>query len=157
MTRFLSTLLVLALASLAAAKPVSAQRLEAERYVEVYAQKYGVSSHLIRSIIQQESGWNPCIVSSKGAVGLMQLMPETAKRLGVKNRCNIRENISGGVRYLAWLLRKFHGETRLAVAAFYAGENAIQKHGLRCRNHEVVIYVAQVRSIYAHTAKGGTR
>lgn len=145
------------LVSLAAAKPTSAQRLEAERYADFYAHQYGVSSHLVRSIIQQESGWNPCIVSPKGAIGLMQLMPGTAKRLGVKNRCDIRENISGGVRYLAWLLRKFHGDTRLAVAAFYAGENVVQKRGLRYSNRDVVVYVAQVRSIYVQLAKEGAK
>jgi soluble lytic murein transglycosylase-like protein len=130
------------------AYPTRQQRIEAEHYVEVYAGYYHVPVRLVRSIIQQESGWNPCAVSFKGAVGLMQLMPETARILGVHDRCNIRENISGGVRYLAWLLYRFHGDTRLAVAAYYVGERAIEKHGLNFSNPDVVAYVYQVRSIY---------
>ena len=64
---------------------------------------YHVPLALVRSIVQQESGWKSCVVSSKGAVGLMQLMPETARWLGVTDRCNVRQNIWGGVRYLAYL------------------------------------------------------
>ena len=74
-------------------------------------------------MIEQESGWHTCAVSGKGAVGLMQLMPETAQRLGVQNRCDVKQNISGGIRYLAWLNRKFHGDLRLVAASYYAGEH----------------------------------
>jgi len=73
-------------------------------------------------------------------------MPETAARLSVRNRCDIAENISGGVRYLAWLIRKFHGDLRLVTAAYYAGEAVIEKRGLNYRNPDVVSYVSQVRS-----------
>lgn len=140
------------------ASPTRQQRLEAEHYVQLYARYYRIPVQLVRSIIQQESGWNPCAVSSKGAVGLMQLMPGTARRLGVRNRCNIRENVGGGVRYLAWLLHKFHGEARLAVAAYYAGEGAVEKRGLSLHNTDVVAYVYQVRSIYGQmTASGGAK
>jgi soluble lytic murein transglycosylase-like protein len=121
-------------------------RPEAEYYVQAYARHYGVPLVLVRSIVQQESGWKACVVSSKGAVGLMQLMPLTAARLGVRNRCDISQNVSGGVRYLAWLIRKFHGDLRLVTAAYYAGEDVIAKRGLAYRNADVVNYVLQVRA-----------
>ncbi len=121
-------------------------RSEAEYYVQAYARHYGVPLVLVRSIVQQESGWKACVVSSKGAVGLMQLMPLTAARLGVRNRCDISQNVSGGVRYLAWLIRKFHGDLRLVTAAYYAGEDVIAKRGLAYRNADVVNYVLQVRA-----------
>ncbi len=121
-------------------------RLEAEYYVQAYARHYGVPLMLVRSIVQQESGWKACVISSKGAVGLMQLMPLTAARLGVRNRCDISQNVSGGVRYLAWLIRKFHGDLRLVTAAYYAGEDVIAKRGLAYRNADVVNYVLQVRA-----------
>ncbi len=120
-------------------------RRKAEYYVQAYARHYGVPVPLVRSIVQQESGWKPCVVSSKGAVGLMQLMPETAARLRVRNRCDIAQNISGGVRYLAWLIRKFRGDLRLVTAAYYAGEAVIEKRGLNYGNPDVVSYVSQIR------------
>ncbi len=127
---------------------VREERAEAEYYTVQYANQYRVPVGFVRSIIQQESGWHRCLVSSKGAAGLMQLMPATAVRLGVRDRCNIRENISGGVRHLAQLMQIFHGDLRLVAAAFYAGEVAIQRRGLRYRNSDVVRYVCQVRALY---------
>jgi transglycosylase-like protein with SLT domain len=81
----------------------------------------------------------------KGAVGLMQLMPDTAARLNVRNRCDINENVSGGVRYLAWLMGEFHGDLRLTAAAYYAGERVIATRGLQYANPDVVAYVASIR------------
>ncbi|HET6843472.1 MAG TPA: lytic transglycosylase domain-containing protein [Candidatus Angelobacter sp.] len=144
--------LISILAILTAACPAwcgaAESRAEAEYYAVQYAEHYQVPIDFVRSIIQQESGWHPCAVSSKGAVGLMQLMPETAVRLGVRNRCSISENISGGVRYLAQLMRLFHGDLRLVAAAFYAGEKQILRKGLRYRNADVVRYVLEVRARY---------
>jgi soluble lytic murein transglycosylase-like protein len=93
------------------------ERDEAQYYVRAYAQHYGVPLAFVRAIVQQESSWRRCAVSRKGAAGLMQLMPQAAKRLGVQDRCNLSQNVSGGVRYLAWLIREFHGDLRLAAAA----------------------------------------
>jgi soluble lytic murein transglycosylase-like protein len=121
-------------------------RAEAEYYAVQYAEHYRVPIDFVRSIIQQESGWHSCAVSPKGAVGLMQLMPETAERLGVRNRCSVSENISGGVRYLAQLMRLFHGDLRLVAAAFYGGEKRILRKGLQYRNSDVVRYVLEVRA-----------
>ena len=106
------------------------QRREAEYYVAAYAQHYSVPVEFVRAVVEQESGWQRCPVSSKGAAGLMQLMPATAARLNVRNRCDINQNVSGGVRYLAWLMNKFHGDLRLVAAAYYAGENIVQRRGL---------------------------
>jgi soluble lytic murein transglycosylase-like protein len=91
--------------------------------------------------------------SSKGAVGLMQLMPMTAQRLLVSDRCNIDQNVSGGVRYLAWLVVKFHGDLRLATAAYNAGENIIGRRGLAYSNPDVVAYVSHIRATYLRFAQ----
>lgn len=124
------------------------KRAEAEYYVSAYAHYYHVPLALVRSIVQQESGWKTCVVSSKGAVGLMQLMPETARWLGVTDRCNVRQNIWGGVRYLAWLIQRFRGDLRLVAAAYYTGEYVVGQKGLNYKNPDVIAYVTQVRTIY---------
>jgi soluble lytic murein transglycosylase-like protein len=113
--------------------------------VAAYAQHYRLPLGFVRAVVAQESGWRACAISSKGAAGLMQLMPLTAARLGVQDRCNIKENISGGVRYLAWLCQKFQGDLRLVAAAYLAGEDVIERRGLLYRNQEVVKYVSQIR------------
>ena len=114
----------------------------------MYALHYRVSVSLVRAIIQRESNWQPCAVSSKGAKGLMQLMPATARRLGVRDSCNIEQNISGGVRYLAWLMRLFHNDLRLVAAGYYVGEDIVARRGLSYHNREVVSYVARIRATY---------
>jgi soluble lytic murein transglycosylase-like protein len=128
------------------------ERLEAEYYAAVYARHYRVPLPLVRSVIERESNWRACAVSSKGAVGLMQLMPATARRLGVKDSCNINQNISGGVRYLAWLIRLFHNDLRLVSAAYYAGEDIVARRGLAYRNPDVFAYVARMRTTYLRHA-----
>lgn len=123
----------------------TADRLEAEYYVAAYAGHYNLPVRFVRAVVEQESTWRPCVVSPKGAVGLMQLMPMTAARLGVHDRCNIGQNVSGGVRYLAWLIKKFPGDLRLVAAAYLAGEEVIARRGLLYRNREVVTYVSRIR------------
>lgn len=147
MKRFLVMWMIISLCCLASAS-TRAERSQAEYYLSAYAEHYGVPVALVRAIVQQESNWQPCAVSAKGAVGLMQIMPETAQALGVENRCDIRQNISGGVRLLAWLIRRFRGDLRLAVAAYYAGEDVVARRGLRYANHDVVTYVRQVQRLY---------
>ena len=128
-------------------------RTEAEYYVAAYAKHYRVPSALVRAIVERESNWQPCTVSPKGAVGLMQLMPATAKELGVTDRCNLDQNVSGGVRYLAWLIERFHNDLRLAVAAYYVGEDRIGRRGLSYRNSDVLAYVSSIRATYLHEAR----
>jgi soluble lytic murein transglycosylase-like protein len=82
----------------------------------------------------------------------MQLMPATAKRLGVIDRCNLGQNVSGGVRYLAWLMRRFHNDLRLVAAAYYVGEDTIGRRGLAYRNLDVVTYVRAIRTTYLREA-----
>jgi soluble lytic murein transglycosylase-like protein len=93
------------------------------------SKKYGVRAELVHAVIQAESSYNPKAVSHAGAVGLMQLMPATAKRFGVSNSKNPRQNIDGGVRYLKFLLGYFNNNLKLALAGYNAGENAVVKHG----------------------------
>ncbi len=119
---------------------------EASYYADAYARHYQVPRELVHAIIQQESNWNEHAVSIKGACGLMQLMPRTASRLGVSDTFDMKQNISGGVRYLQYLLSQHHGDMRLVVAAYYAGEHRV--HGLQYRNQQVIRYVEQVRRRY---------
>ncbi len=99
-------------------------------WAQYYAAVYQVPVELVAAIIDEESGWNPYAVSKKGAAGIMQLMPATAVRFGVRNRFLVQENIRGGVAYLAWLKQRFNGDLRLITAAYYVGEDAISSRGL---------------------------
>ena len=92
------------------------------------AQKYRVEYALIHSIIRAESNYDRFAVSPKGALGLMQLMPETAIQYGVKNVFNPRENIEGGVKYLKDLIKLYNGKTDLVLAAYNAGQEAVKKY-----------------------------
>ena len=104
---------------------------------------------LIHAVISAESGYNPFARSRKGAAGLMQLMPETAKRYGVKNRLDPAQNISGGARYLRDLIRMFNNDVQLAVAAYNAGERAVVRAGNRIPPYqETMAYVPRVMSYY---------
>ena len=114
------------------------------RWAEYYAKVYRVPVDLVGAIIDEESGWNPYAVSEKGAVGLMQLMPQTAVRFGVRNRFRLDENIRGGVAYLAWLSDQFQGDLRLVTAAYYVGENPILRRRLEYSSADVQGYVNRV-------------
>ena len=130
-----------------AAEPTSVQEFST-RCAAFYASAFGVPVELVDAVIQVESGWNPDAVSKKGAAGLMQLMPATAIRFGVRDRFNIQENIRGGVAYLAWLIRLFKGDLRLAVAAYQVGESQILSRGLAYSSREVFEYVSRVAQLY---------
>jgi soluble lytic murein transglycosylase-like protein len=119
-------------------------RLLSARWAVYYATVYRVPIDLVESIIDEESAWNPYAVSSKGAVGLMQLMPVTAARFGIRNRYRLDENIRGGVAYLAWLIRLFKGDLRLAIAAYYVGEKPILRRQLDYSSIDVHGYVSRV-------------
>ena len=117
------------------------------RLVESYASQYGVPFEFVAAIIDVESGWQPYVVSDRGAAGLMQLMPATAYRFGVRNRFRIEENIQGGVANLAFLMQEFR-DLRLVAAAYYAGERRIAKVGLKCADPGVYRYVSAVQRAY---------
>ncbi|HPQ80159.1 MAG TPA: lytic transglycosylase domain-containing protein [bacterium] len=115
-------------------KITSVQARRLARYapvIEFCAKKYNVPVELICGVILQESGGNPRAVSHCGARGLMQLMPGTAKRFGVKNSFDPVQNIDGGTRYLRFLLDKFEGKMDLALAGYNAGEGNVVKYGNR--------------------------
>jgi len=97
--------------------------------VEQIAAQHALPALLIRSVIKVESNYNPFAVSSKGAMGLMQLMPETARRFGVPDVFNPADNIEGGAKYLRFLLDLYNEDYRLALAAYNAGEKAIERYG----------------------------
>jgi len=121
--------------------------------------RYGVDPYLIFLVMEEESHFNPRVVSPKGARGLMQLMPGTAARFGVRNAFNPAENISGGVRYLKLLLKTYNGRVDLALASYNAGEGAVAKWGHRVPPYrETRNYVRRIggryrRSEIAQTAR----
>src|SRR5271166_2342707 len=110
---------------------------------EAAARTYDVNLDLVNSVIQVESNYNTLAVSPKGAQGIMQLMPQTAARFGVKNSFDVKENIDGGVRYLKFLQDMFKDDL-LAAAAYNAGEGAVTKYGGVPPYKETVDYVARV-------------
>lgn len=131
----------------------------AVRCADYYAGVYHVPVELVKSVIDVESGWNPYAVSPKGAVGLMQLMPETAFELGVRNRFRIEDNVRGGVAYLAWLIQLFRGDLRLVMGAYIAGQDRMLSRGLSYSSREVYEYVTQIARQYRRrrleSLKGG--
>jgi soluble lytic murein transglycosylase len=120
----------------------------APRFVHQYATHYRVQPELIAALIDIESRWNPRAVSSKGAMGLMQLMPATARRYGACAPFDVEQNIAAGTRYVTALMWEFHGDLRLVAAAYYAGDRSIAPKQLDYRNPDVVAYVQAVRRQY---------
>ena len=123
------------------------RRSKYDEFIEKYADKYGVDPVFVRAVIQVESDFNPLTVSHKGARGLMQLMPATAKRYGVKDVHDPEQNIQGGVRYLAYLLELF-GDKPRALAAYNAGEGAVLKYGGIPPYEETSTYVVRAMTVY---------
>ncbi|MDD5274643.1 MAG: lytic transglycosylase domain-containing protein [Methylovulum sp.] len=117
--------------------------------IEQTASKYQVDPKLVHAVIQTESAYNSTAISSAGAVGLMQLMPETARRFGVIDRNDPDQNVEGGTRYLKHLINLFEPNLHLAVAAYNAGENAVMKYNNTIPPYpETQNYVKQVLGLY---------
>ncbi|HLH36464.1 MAG TPA: lytic transglycosylase domain-containing protein [Alloacidobacterium sp.] len=140
--------LIIAGLLIAAGQSEAASCADAYRCVQTYAAHYRVSPDFIAALIDVESGWNPHAVSNKGAIGLMQLMPATARRFGAFDPFDTEENIAAGTRYVTALMWEFHGDLRLVSAAYYAGDRGIALKQLNYRNPDVVAYVQEVRRRY---------
>jgi len=128
--------------------PTAAEIARYAGLIDATAHQYGVDTNLVHAVISAESGYNAQAVSRTGAIGLMQLMPGTAKRYGVRNLMDPAENIRGGVKYLHDLMVMFKGNMELAVAAYNAGENAVIRYGHIPPYAETLGYVPRVLAFY---------
>ena len=129
----------------------------AERCVQHYAAHYRVPPELIAALIDVESRWNPHALSNKGAMGLMQLMPDTARRYGAVQPFNVEQNIAAGTRYVTTLMWEFHGDLRLVAAAYNAGDRWVGQKRLNYRNPDVIAYVEAVRRQYVMRKQAAER
>ena len=117
--------------------------------IDAAAKANGLDPKLVHAVIRAESGYNPNALSPKGAIGMMQLIPATAARFGVRNANDPTENINGGSRYLSELLKMFNGNVELALAGYNAGENAVIRAGNRVPPYaETMAYVPKVLGFY---------
>jgi len=123
---------------------IAVQDQNLQNIIDRIADEQGVESHLVHSVIQAESNYNPNAVSPKGAQGIMQLIPATARRFGVSDTFDVRDNIQGGVRYLRFLLDYYQGDYPKAIAAYNAGEAAVDKYNGVPPFTETQNYVYQV-------------
>lgn len=126
-----------------------------DHIIQQASQTHGVSSGLIKAVMHTESGFNSNARSPVGAQGLMQLMPATARRFNVSNSYDPQQNIMAGAKYLAWLLKRFKGNTSLALAGYNAGEGNVAKYGGIPPFRETQDYVRRVTSRYNNLYSGG--
>ena len=127
----------------------SAQPTEVRRWADHWADEYGVERELVYAVIEVESGGNSKVISSAGAVGVMQLMPETATTFRVRNRFDVEDNVRAGVAYLAWLWGLCGGDRRLVMASYVAGQNLVLRVGLNfAYSKDVHDYVTRVAYLY---------
>lgn len=133
---------------------MSTSRAEIENLIEKYAQKNNLDKDFVKAVIKQESGFNAKAKSHCGAMGLMQLMPQTAMGLGVDNAYDAEQNIMGGTKYLKNLLTQYNGDKQLALAAYNAGPGAVKRFGGVPPYNETQNYVKNVIANY-NRYKGG--
>src|SRR5208337_987411 len=127
---------------------VNIDRDGVEKLVREAAERHHVDPALVRAVIETESNWNPAAISRKGALGLMQLIPTTAQRFGVNDAFSPKQNVDAGVKYLKTLLERYNGNLDLALAAYNAGEGAVDRaHGIPAYR-ETRNYVQKVQSAY---------
>ncbi|MFQ5696414.1 MAG: lytic transglycosylase domain-containing protein, partial [Terriglobia bacterium] len=119
-----------------------------EPHIKKEAADHDLDPRLVRAMIQVESAWNPQAVSRKGALGLMQLMPDTARRYGIRAPLDAKENVSGGVRHLRYLLDRFGGNLRLALAAYNAGATTVETYGGIPPYRETRQYLERINALY---------
>jgi transglycosylase-like protein with SLT domain len=128
---------------------------EIQSLVEDTSHRHQVDPDLVHAVIQVESAYNPNAVSSKGAMGLMQLIPSTADRFGVNNPFNAKQNIEGGVTYLRYLLDLFGGDLDLSLAAYNAGEHRVLRTNTVPEISETQNYIKKVEDLYQPVPSGG--
>ncbi len=128
--------------------PTPTSRSEINELIDKYAEQAGLDVDFVKAVINQESGFNPNATSKCGAMGLMQLMPSTAKGLGVTNAYDPEQNIQGGTKYLKGLMDRFDNNKSLALAAYNAGPNAVKKYGGIPPYQETQNYVKNVLGKY---------
>lgn len=136
------------LAATAYSPAMTAARKDIELMVQQWAPQYSVDPALVMALIAMESNFNPKAVSPKKAQGLMQLIPATAERFGVKNALNPLENLKGGLAYLRWLMAYFKGEVALVLAAYNAGEETVERYRGIPPYPETRNYVKQITRVY---------
>jgi soluble lytic murein transglycosylase-like protein len=129
---------------------------EIDDAIDKAAQKHNVDANLVRAIIKQESNFNPSAVSNKGAMGLMQLMPGTARQLGVSNPFDPQQNVDAGVRHFKQLLDNYNGDVRLGLAAYNAGEGAVARSNGVPRYRETQNYVKSITARAGMSNEPGT-
>lgn len=122
-------------------------------YINTACEKYGVDPSLVHALVKVESGYNAFALSSKGAMGLMQLMPQTASEMNVKNSFSPQDNVEGGVRYLRYLLDRYEGNISLALAAYNSGETSVKRWGTVPPFKETKDYVKKILALYHGTGK----
>jgi hypothetical protein len=122
-------------------------------HIKFACQRYGLDYNLVKAVIRAESAFDPAALSPKGAMGLMQLMPETSRDLGVVNPFDPNQNIDGGARYLKFLLNRFDNNVLFALAAYNAGPEAVEKHGGIPPYEETRNYVRRVLDFYQQSAR----
>lgn|SRR5574344_638149 len=132
-----------------------ASKPQIDSLIEKYSGQNNLDKDFVKALIKQESGFQPKVTSKCGAMGLMQLMPSTAKGLGVDNAYNAEQNIMGGTKYLKNLLNQYGGNKELALAAYNAGPNAVKKYNGIPPYQETQNYVKNVISNYERYKKGG--
>ena len=123
---------------------------EVDDAIEQAARRHNVDANLVRALIRVESNFNPQAVSRKGAIGLMQLMPQTARQLNVTNPYDPVQNVDAGVRHLKKLLQDFGGNVKLSLAAYNAGEGAVQRSSGIPNYAETKSYVKRISALYAN-------
>jgi hypothetical protein len=125
-----------------------------DRIVRAAAARHNLDPALVKAVISTESGWNPTAISRKGAVGLMQLIPETAERFGVGNSFDPAQNVEGGTSYLKSLLDRYNGDLTKTLAAYNAGERAVDLSGGIPAYPETSRYVQKVTDAYFRSGSG---
>lgn len=121
---------------------------EIDTAIDQAASRHNVDPNLVRALVKVESNFNPNAVSRKGAMGLMQLMPQTARQLNLKNPFDPQQNIDAGVRHLKQLLDNYNGDVRLSLAAYNAGSGAVSRHRGIPRYSETQNYVRRITNLY---------